>query len=359
MRKTMKTTMPLILALVAGRTLLAQEIGFAERAEVQDIHSLDVAGVLMAQNSTGASPFQVRVEGGPFQFISGELVGGKTVTGSPYSAQVVNETVQTLADGNRIVQRSSTMLYRDSQGRERREESLGKIFSQIGAEGAQNQTAQTILISDPVAGFSYTLLPNDHAVVKQSMPTWKSGESGNAYFFSNGSSGNSGMAWTTSGSSTFTQVTPLDATKLDAMKLEGMKRDIQTFTTRAATPVPGGASSVMMYTNSIAPGAAPAVEQLGVSIIEGVSALGTRSTVTIPAGQIGNDKPIQIVDEQWYSDDLHATVLSKHSDPRMGETTYSLKNISRSEPDPSLFQVPAGYTIRDTGAAYVRKPAKQ
>ena len=90
-------------------------------------------------------------------------------------------------------------------------------------------------------------------------------------------------------------------------------------------------------------------EQLGAQTIEGVAAEGTRVTFTIAAGKIGNDRPIVTVNERWYSKELQTVVLSKNSDPRMGETTYRLTNIDRSEPDPSLFQVPADYTVEDGG----------
>jgi hypothetical protein len=84
-------------------------------------------------------------------------------------------------------------------------------------------------------------------------------------------------------------------------------------------------------------------EQLGVQNFEGVDAEGTRTVTTIPADAIGNERPIEIVYERWYSKELHMIVFSKHSDPRFGEQTYRLTNINRSEPDPSLFEVPAGY----------------
>jgi hypothetical protein len=86
-------------------------------------------------------------------------------------------------------------------------------------------------------------------------------------------------------------------------------------------------------------------ESLGTQAIEGVMAEGTRVTFTIPAGKIGNERPIVTVNERWYSQELQTVVLTKNSDPRMGETTYRLTNINRSEPDPSLFQVPADYTV--------------
>lgn len=79
--------------------------------------------------------------------------------------------------------------------------------------------------------------------------------------------------------------------------------------------------------------------------IEGVAAEGTRHTLTIPAGEIGNTLPIEVVDETWYSPELQVVVMRKHRDPRTGETIYRLTNLKRSEPDRALFEVPADYTI--------------
>jgi hypothetical protein len=83
-----------------------------------------------------------------------------------------------------------------------------------------------------------------------------------------------------------------------------------------------------------------------------VNAQGTRHTRTIPAGQIGNDKPITIVSEHWYSNDLQMVVMSKRSDPRFGDTTYKLTNIQRQEPAASLFTVPADYTVQQGGKGH-------
>ncbi len=85
---------------------------------------------------------------------------------------------------------------------------------------------------------------------------------------------------------------------------------------------------------------------LGTQTINGVTAQGTRYTRTIPAGAIGNEKPIEIVTERWYSTDLQMNVMTKHSDPRTGQTVTQLTNIQRQEPDASQFQVPSDYTVR-------------
>ena len=89
-------------------------------------------------------------------------------------------------------------------------------------------------------------------------------------------------------------------------------------------------------------------EELGTQVVEGVPATGTRTTTTIPAGAIGNEQPLLIVSEQWFSPELKVLVLTKHSDPRTGETIYRLTNILQTEPTRSLFEVPADYTLRDS-----------
>ncbi|HYE74880.1 MAG TPA: hypothetical protein VEF04_16185, partial [Blastocatellia bacterium] len=88
-------------------------------------------------------------------------------------------------------------------------------------------------------------------------------------------------------------------------------------------------------------------EDLGKQTIEGVVCEGKRTIMTIPAGEIGNDRPIQTISEHWYSPELQVTVMSKTTDPRFGENSYRLQNIIRSEPSPSLFQIPSDYTVNE------------
>jgi TonB family protein len=94
-------------------------------------------------------------------------------------------------------------------------------------------------------------------------------------------------------------------------------------------------------------------ESLGKQLIEGVQAEGTRTTVTLTAGEIGNELPIAIINERWYSPELQTTIMSRQMDPRFGETVYRMTNIDRGEPDKSLFEVPADYTVSGVpGAIY-------
>lgn len=96
--------------------------------------------------------------------------------------------------------------------------------------------------------------------------------------------------------------------------------------------------------------------ELGSQTIQGLSVTGTRSTRTIAAGQIGNDQALTVVDERWYSPDLQINIQTKHTDPRMGEVDAEFQNISRTAPDPSLFQPPAGYNVTTRPAMRGRGP---
>ena len=103
---------------------------------------------------------------------------------------------------------------------------------------------------------------------------------------------------------------------------------------------------------------APKFENLGHMTIEGVDAVGTRTTWTIEANAIGNSQPIVRVTENWFSPELKLPVLTKHSDPQSGETTHKLTSLLRSEPDPALFQIPPDYTVTQTSQT-VREPQLQ
>jgi hypothetical protein len=240
--------------------------------------------------------------------LSSVMINGPTVKGAPYSAQAVNEMVQVLADGNRITNTSSSMLYRDSQGRERREET--------SASGA----VRSIFISDPVEGVSYTLMPT-------SKEAHKSGKQAVGFSYSTGGGGRGGGPLTT---------------------------ETRTFVMNSS----GNGPETFFFTNQEinSSKAKPVVEQLGTQTMENVSAEGTRTTVTIPAGQIGNELPIVTVTERWYSPELQVTVMNKRTDPRTGTTTYKLTNINRSEPSPTLFQVPDDYTVNSSGDVKIVRP---
>jgi hypothetical protein len=218
-------------------------------------------------------------------------VEGRVTTGRPYSADAVTETTQVLGDGNRIHTRSLTRVYRDSEGRTRRE-----MFDKDGV-------MVSISISDPVAKTSYTLDPKTRTARQgQRLILATPSEEG--------------------------RVVVMPTPALPGATGGGRGRVARTAET------PGTANSGLK------------TEDLGTQNIEGVSATGMRTTRIIPAGEIGNVQEIQVVSEQWFSEDLQVLVMTRHSDPRTGETVYRLVNIVRAEPDRNLFTVPPDYTIQ-------------
>jgi hypothetical protein len=247
----------------------------------------------------------------------------RPVVGAPYSATITNESVQTLADGNRIVQTSTGSTARDSQGRTRQDTVLPTIGN-LSATGAPH----LIFIHDPVAQASYTLNLTEKTAHKMPplppLPPLPSGAVG---------VGGPVVAMRV-GDGNGAPLPPPDA----------MPAII------GAAPAPGVFFQKQLITEE--QGQAT-TEDLGSQIMEGVPAKGIRTTRTIPAGLIGNDLPITIVTEVWTSPDLKTVVYSKRSDPRMGEQTFRLTNIVRAEPNPSLFTVPADFKIVDDPAPIV------
>jgi hypothetical protein len=273
-----------------------------------------------------------------FVFMATESFGGKTVKGAPYSAEAVTESIQTLGDGNRIINRFTSSLYRDGEGRTRREQSM----KGLGIFGAGEEPLRTIFINDPVAGVTYSLDSRSH-IAHKSMPFT---------FEMSRKAGTSGTVAAVEGHRFEFKVgpgaTPPPANVIVTAPLAaapGVRMphpEGDQFTVRAEA----GAAATYVFKRQ-GSSANEVKEQLGKQIIEGVEAEGTRTTITIPAGEIGNERPIEIVSERWYSPELQVVVMTRHSDPRSGETTYKLTNINRTEPAKTLFEVPAGYTIKE------------
>jgi hypothetical protein len=234
-----------------------------------------------------------------------EKGSASAVQGAPYSATITNKSIQTLTDGNRIVQTSTGTTARDAQGRTRQDAALPTIGN-LSAANAPH----LVFIQDPVAQTSYTLNLTDK--IAQKMPMFSDVAAGSSV------SSSSGAAVTIRMGNAATMGDPLALPGIMLQKGLATKEQVQAST-----------------------------EDLGSQTMEGVLVNGVRTTRTIPAGQIGNDKPVDIVTEVWTSPDLRTVVSSKRSDPRMGEQTFQLTNIVRAEPDPSLFTVPADFRIID------------
>jgi hypothetical protein len=251
----------------SARSPIAGEPGTDRRPP--EVPRPPVTGSRAREPRTTEAPERRRGAAEPgLRFISSEMsFSGKIVKHIPYSAEMVTESTQILSDGTKLTRRTTGMIYRDSEGRTRREQS----GTTAGPFATSGDTQHLIFINDPVAGISSTIIPDSDTTLTKAMPTVNNDE-----------------------------------------------------------PPETGSSSE-----------SSASESLGKDVIEGFTAEGTRTTILIPAGRIGNDKPLEIVHERWYSPELQTILLSKHSDPRWGETVYRLHNIDRSTPDSSLFSVPA------------------
>jgi hypothetical protein len=236
-------------------------------------------------------------EGGPPGAIGEriELLGfegmhpGKVVKSAPFSATATSETTQMLQDGTVIHRKTTSTLYRDSQGRSRRE----VTFSGFGPLQTTGKPHTMVMINDPIAGAHYMLNAEEKVAHKMSLRLRDGGDS------------------------------PEKAAALEEKMHQHM----------AIHEAAGELTK----------------ESLGAQSINGVSAEGTRITHTIPAGRIGNDRPIDIVFERWYSPDLQMVVKSTRTDPRFGTATYTMTNIQRAEPAAALFTVPSDYTVKERG----------
>jgi hypothetical protein len=263
-------------------------------------------------------------------------VESKLTKNAPYSAEAVTESTQLLADGNRIVTKGATRVFRDSEARTRREQ-----LNQAGTD------AVNITISDPVAGNTYILDPATHMAFRNGFIMATPTGVATATFSARGRGGR--------GSGGGTQAT--DGTVVVTAHEIEVKEVVDSQTAKVAYEMKARAGAAAATTfmvagdlpvRTAAVGGQTTREDLGQQTIEGVSATGTRTTTEIPAGAIGNEQPIKIVSEQWFSPELQVLVLTKHSDPRTGETTYRLTGIVRAEPARSLFDLPPDYTLKES-----------
>jgi hypothetical protein len=281
-------------------------------------------------------------------------VMGNVVKGAPYSADEITETLQVLADGTRISNQSQVSVYRDGEGRVRRESPAG------------------ITIMDPVANVSYSLNPKTMTATKSTMGRTvlaftmgrAAGESSDmAYIITSGSAGSAELVAKQEAEA---KAQALMGPSLDKLKAElaasqetmivnGNPANAQT-TAALKEQLDIAVARVSKTTeNSIK------LESLGQQVMQGLTAEGTRSTTTIETGAIGNDRPIQIVLERWYSPELQTTIMTKRTDPRTGEETFHLNNVRRGEPGADLFMVPPGYQLPEppTTTLVPRKKAQE
>ena len=282
------------------------------------IATATLAGNLTAQTLPDSLPtVTTATTAGAFQTKAG-IVGVRIdnmdaapVKGTPFCATITTEHTQPFADGNRIHTTDSSMLCRDSEGRTRREASLNLL-------GAAPQTSvpKIITITDPVADVRYLLDPERKIAHRTPLASSVSAAAGGSSI-----SGQVGVS---------------------------AKGPVMVYGS-------GGGPGTNLFFNRVLiknagqdpDGSAPETENLGDQTIDGIHATGTRLTTTIPAGKMGNERPIVVTSERWYSSELQATVMTKHNDPWAGELKTEFTNVNTAEPDPSLFNVPADYKIVD------------
>jgi hypothetical protein len=305
--------------------LMAPGLARAQNAEPQAGVDRQVkVTVLRGPGEAGLKPL-LAAGGMDVDFMTMPLaIGGESVTGAPYSAEAVTEVVQTLADGNRISRQSHASVYRDSAGRTRREQGLAVLGNAVA--GADRRTQ--VQIHDPESGAIYLIdldrkiahpLPSPTILLSQRTDRSGPPRSPDA----------------------LPPLPPLSAGGAAMFQRDGTA----TFNVQLAAPTGDTQNTLYIRGGAVTAPSASQVEQLGKRFFDGVEADGTRSTTTIPAGQIGNELPIEVVSEQWFSSELKVLIMSRQSDPRFGETTYQLTDIVRSEPTADLFQVPPDFTI--------------
>ena len=342
---------------------------------------------------------------------------GQVVKGAPYSGEAVTETVQTLADGNRIVRKSSARVYRDGEGRTRREQTAANV----GPFATAGDAPAVVFINDPVAGVGYTLDARTHMArkttgfafgfgppgegpggplplkhpgppepgappppppdgetrlgpggVRPTAPPPPVGGPANAVKRVQPSYPPIAKAAGAEGVVAVQIVVDEQGNVASARAVSGhpLLRDASVdaarqwvFKPTVVGGKPAKVSGVITFSFVLDnkeeaggppppleprfPKHEPVKESLGRQTVEGVEAEGTRETLTIPAGEIGNERAINIVTERWYAPELQVVVMSRHSDPRFGETTYRLTDINRAEPARTLFEVPADYTVKE------------
>jgi hypothetical protein len=245
-----------------------------------------------------------------------ELVAADTqvVKGKPYSADTSTETVQSMVDGNRIVHRTVSKFYRDSEGRTRREQTFGNVDP-----GNSSPHEVKVFIDDPVNGTAFVLDPGSKSADKMQRTRKFLDE----------------------------RIGEDDGTRIMVKSVNDSEAGEQSAPGRMMVKFrdehSGNPNAVVLQIQDDKRDVVK--EDLGTRNIEGVDCSGTRQTTTIPAGAIGNEKPISIVTETWFAPAIAAVVESTTDDPRYGKTTYQLTNVQLSEPPRSLFEPPADFKV--------------
>ncbi|WP_156328270.1 MULTISPECIES: hypothetical protein [unclassified Massilia] len=300
--------------------------------------------------------FPVLAQEGPATFVMrGAEV--RPIRNAPYSAQMVTERQQNLADGNQIADRHSTMAYRDSAGRTRQEIADPKGELRI------------VTIHDPVAGITWILKPQERSATKIARPAEaarKAAETARAQVEQMRKDGALPTVERRKLEDGKEEIIVKRIVRADAEARQDIQEDVRIHVSKALeangealrdarirlAPLTAGAFGDIKWASKAV------TRELGTRDFNGVKAEGKLRSYEIPAGEIGNRNPIVVSDETWYAPELQVTVFTKHSDPRSGDTVFRLDHLKREEPAASLFAVPADYTVRDPLARLAGKVDK-
>ena len=267
----------------------------------------------------------------------------KGVKNAPYSAEIISEQQHTLADGNQIANKRSTMSYRDSAGRTRQE-----VRDASG-------TLRSVTINDAVEGTTYILNPDAKTATKIGPHRDRArlaGDRARARIEEMGKDGDERI------------IIKRIERQADGEARKRIREDVRIRVHKEMAdrphmagldrigPAIAGAFGDMKWASKAS------VKDLGAREIDGIKAQGKMKSYEIPAGEIGNRNPIVVASESWYSPELQVTLMTKRSDPRTGERTWRMSNIKREEPAAALFAVPADYAVKDV-MAQVRKLEKK
>ena len=244
----------------------------------------------------------------------------KLVRRAPFSATLVFETTQS-SDGATRTITATSLVYRDAKGRTRRDRMPAHESSSVPNVELQPKIST---INDPVAGFTYALEHESRLFRRTVLPS------------------SSGASEESDDLKTKQNIVLEDRARASSAKI---------------LPMPSAWGSGQSLKSGVASSFSETkTEQLGEREIEGVTAEGTRITVTLPAGAVNNSEPIAIVTERWYSPELKTVMLISRSDPRYGETIYRLTMVKRDEPAATLFVVPRDYKMSNEAARELFSP---
>jgi hypothetical protein len=289
---------------------------------------------------------------------AGGAIGVRTLKNAPYSAEIINERIQSLPDGNQIVKRTSQMSYRDSAGRTRNE-----------ARGENGET-RSITIFDAVDNTRLVLSPQSKTATKISFDRDFSKhieavrekakaamKDLRATIVGRGGPGEEIVIHRSEGPrGSGTEIR--EEVSVKVIRGEGADAKKTSAIEFPRTPHPSISGPAGDLSGRLTPlgnlfqdrawSSKATTKELGTKDIEGIRAEGKLRSYTIPAGEVGNKNAITVTTETWTSPELQLTVYSKHSDPRVGDTIYRLTNLKRAEPSLSLFTAPDGYTVKET-----------